>query len=295
MKEIKKSFFTLTAKVVIVNDKNEILLIRRSKTDKTAPGKYDLPGGRIEADENIEEALVREIKEEVGLEVKMGPVLFVFDFGKRHDEEYEIGDEKFLVKGKGVRFLAYYKEGEISLSFEHDEYLWLDFEKALEKFGDSDFEKDKIESIKKAEKYLEMQGSLEGWKRCMADFENYKKRQAEDRKDMIAFSNMNLILEILPILDNFYASTEFVPEDQKENQWVIGIMHIQKQLEKVLEDNGVNEIVVKAGDEFDPNIMEAIENDSKNIKKSDNKVEKVLVKGYKIGGKVIRAAKVAVK
>ena len=138
-----------------------------------------------------------------------------------------------------------------------------------------------------------MKDSLEGWKRCMADFENYKKRQAEDRKDMIAFSNTNLILEILPILDNFYASTEFVPEDQKENQWVIGIMHIQKQLEKVLEDNGVNEISVKPGDEFDPNTMEAVENDSQD--RSGDKVEKVLIRGYKMGGKVIRATKVSVK
>ena len=293
MEKTKKDFFTLTVKAVIINQEGKVLLVRRSKTDSIKAGEYDLPGGKVDYREKIEVAMHREIQEELGIEVELGPVIYTFDFENKYDREYKLGEERIKIGGKGLRFIAFYKEGEIKLSHEHDKYEWLDFDKALGRFGDSDFTKDKKTAIKKAQKYLEMKNSLEGWKRCMADFENYKKRQAEDRKDMIAFSNTNLILEILPILDNFYASTEFVPEDQKENQWVIGIMHIQKQLEKVLEDNGVNEISVKPGDEFDPNTMEAVENDSQD--RSGDKVEKVLIRGYKMGGKVIRATKVSVK
>lgn len=183
------------------------------------------------------------------------------------------------------------------MSDEHEEYVWLSIEDALEKLSAKDgFENEKRETIAKAQKYLERKNSFNSWKRCLADFENYKKRQAGERADMIAYSNINLISEILPVLDNFNASTDHIPEDQKDDPWVIGIMHIQHQLEKVLEDNGVIEIEVKTGDEFDPNTMEAIKQESENNKKEGkNKVEKVLMKGYKIGGKVIRAARVSVK
>jgi molecular chaperone GrpE len=128
----------------------------------------------------------------------------------------------------------------------------------------------------------------------LADFENYKKRQAEERKDFTTFSNVNLILEILPVVDNFYASTEHIPEDQKENAWVVGIMHIRKQLEKILEDNGLREIGVKEKDEFNPTTMEAVEKEE-NGKESKGVVKKVIMRGYKINDRIIRAAKVSVE
>ncbi|MDO9231705.1 MAG: nucleotide exchange factor GrpE [bacterium] len=295
----KKDFFSLTVKAVIINQEGKILIIKRSENDSIKAGEYDLPGGNIDYRENIEIAMKREIEEELGIEVEIGPIIYAFDFENKYDREYEFGKEKIKVGGKGLRFIAYYKGGEIKLSDEHQEYEWLDFDKALEKFGDSDFTKDKKESIVKAREYLELKNSLEGWKRCMADFENYKKRQIEERKDIIAFSNVNLILELIPILDNFHASTDHIPEDQKDGGWVVGIMHIQKQLEKVLEENGVSEILVNVGDEFDPNIMEAVS--SANITNentndtNENKVKKVLMKGYEINNKVIRVARVAVE
>ncbi len=312
MEKRKKDFFSLTVKAVIVNQEGKVLIIKRSKDDAIKAGEYDLPGGNIDYRENIEVAIKREIKEELGIEVELGSIIYAFDFENKYDREYEFGEEKIKIGGKGLRFIAYYKDGEIKLSDEHQGYEWLNFDKALEKFGNNDFTKDKKESIVKAKEYLEMKNSLEGWKRCMADFENYKKRQSEERKDMIAFSNVNLISELIPILDNFHASTSHIPEEQKENPWVTGIMYIQKQLEKVLQDYGVLEIEVKVGDEFDPNIMEAITDanlpastreDASSTRggrtecESTNKdvVIKVLMKGYKINNKVIRAARVIVE
>ncbi|MFZ2975059.1 MAG: nucleotide exchange factor GrpE [Candidatus Moraniibacteriota bacterium] len=297
MEKRKKDFFSLTVKVAIINKEGKILIIKRSKDDAIKAGEYDLPGGNIDYRENIEVAMKREIKEELGIEVELGPIIYAFDFENKYDREYEFGKEKIKVGGKGLRFIAYYEDGEIELSHEHQKYEWLDFDRALEKFGNSDFTKDKKETIRRAKEYLELKNSLEGWKRCMADFENYKKRQNEERKDMIAFSNVNLISELIPILDNFHASTEHIPEEQKENPWVTGIMYIQKQLEKVLQDYSVLEIEVKIGDEFDPSIMEAVKQESGDSEQetSENKVKKILMKGYKINNKVIRAARVAVE
>lgn len=137
---------------------------------------------------------------------------------------------------------------------------------------------------------------LNNWKRAVADFENYKKQQAENQKEFARFANVNLMMQILPVIDNFYASTGHIPEEQKNNPWVVGIMHIQKQLEQVLRDNGVDEIEVKEGDEFDPNVHEAVGdmNDANRQPNDANKISKILSKGYRIDGKVIRAAKVIV-
>jgi molecular chaperone GrpE len=100
-------------------------------------------------------------------------------------------------------------------------------------------------------------------------------------------------LQIIPVLDNFHISTDHIPEDQKEGGWVVGIMHIQKQLENVLAENGVEEIETKIGDKFNPEIHEAIQNSGKEQETSD-KIQKIVMKGYKMSGKIIRPVKVIV-
>lgn len=142
----------------------------------------------------------------------------------------------------------------------------------------------------------ESEKHLDGWKRCQADFENYKKRQTELQWELAKYSGLNLIMQILPVLDNFHASADHIPLDQKENPWVVGIMYIQKQLEKILEDNGVKEIKTEIGDDFDPQIHEAVHNSQQEKEKAgQHKIAKVVLKGYKIEGKVIRAARVIVE
>ncbi|MFA6973356.1 MAG: nucleotide exchange factor GrpE [Parcubacteria group bacterium] len=146
----------------------------------------------------------------------------------------------------------------------------------------------------------QVQENLDGWKRAQADFENYKKRQADSAKDLIRYASENVIMQIIPVLDNFQASTAHVPEDQKSNAWVTGIMYIQKQLEDVLKDQGVSEIDAKVGENFDPTLHEAIEDkECKSCKSKDyefkNKIKQVVAKGYKIENKVIRPARVVVE
>lgn len=141
---------------------------------------------------------------------------------------------------------------------------------------------------------------LDGWKRCQADFENYKKRQAESSKDMMRYANEGLILQIIPVIDNFQASTAHVPEDQKENPWVTGIMYIQKQLEGILFEQGVSVIEANVGDNFDPAIHEAFKGDSNDTNEHPNdsnvlKIKKVVARGYELGERVIRPARVIVE
>ncbi|MDO8529648.1 MAG: nucleotide exchange factor GrpE [bacterium] len=165
----------------------------------------------------------------------------------------------------------------------------LENEKIAESEEESTEGVEEIKEISKEEEYLN------GLKRCQADFENYRKRQDESKKELKDFILEDLALQILPVVDNFQMSLGHIPEDQGKSPWVEGILHIQRQLETILKDNGITEIEAKEGDEFNPEIHEAIHQESENSEqKSKNKVKKIISKGYKIGEKVIRAAKVIV-
>ncbi len=155
----------------------------------------------------------------------------------------------------------------------------------------------------KAEEYLN------DLKRTQADFENYKKRQAESQKELGGYLIEKLVLDIVPVLDNFRAATSHVPPEQKDSPWVTGIQYIEKHLEDVVKSNGVEVIEVKEGDAFDPTIHESLGSEgerskeqveseaegSELVEEKAHTVVKVLQKGFKLGGKVIRPAKVTVK
>lgn len=146
---------------------------------------------------------------------------------------------------------------------------------------------------------------LRDLQRCQADFSNYKKRQQESQKELAGYLIEKLVMDITPVLDNFQMATSHVPADATNSPWVIGIQYIEKQLEKVLTDNGLEVLEAQVGDVFDPSIHEAIKNVGEDNTVSDARkdeteivaqvIAEVLQKGYKIGNKVIRPVKVAVK
>lgn len=143
---------------------------------------------------------------------------------------------------------------------------------------------------------------LHDLQRLQADFANYKKRQQESQKELSGYLIERLVLDLIPVLDNFRMATNHVPEGSKSDPWVVGIQYIEKQLEDVLTANGMQVIEVKEGDAFDPSIHEAI-SDEQSTEEAESQEEapqmqtvaKVLQKGYRIGDKVIRPAKVSVK
>ncbi len=141
----------------------------------------------------------------------------------------------------------------------------------------------------KAEEYLN------DLKRTQADFENYKKRQAESQKELGGYLIEKLVLDIVPVLDNFRAATSHVPPEQKDSPWVTGIQYIEKQLETVLTENGVTTLDATPGELFDPSLHEAVGTEGTEEENSEqHKIAKVLQKGYKVGTKVVRPARVSV-
>ncbi len=143
--------------------------------------------------------------------------------------------------------------------------------------------KDLDEQRKKSDDYYDR------LKRNMAEFDNYKKRITKEKDLMYNTITSDVVLEILPIIDNFEKaiSTETTDKDYKN-----GIKMIYDDLINVLNKLGVEEIE-SIGKEFDPNFHEAVMHIEDDTKKEKEIVE-VFRKGYKINNKVIRHSMVKV-
>ena len=150
------------------------------------------------------------------------------------------------------------------------------------------------EAKKKCEEYLD------GWTRERADFLNHKKEEMERIGIMIKYANEELILKILPILDNIClaARQNFSSENLDGQESVCvksffnGLDQIKKQFEDFLSKEGI-EAIKSIGEPFDPNTMEAVEEISGSPTPAESGVviEEVL-RGYTMHGKVIRPARV---
>ncbi|MFZ5982094.1 MAG: nucleotide exchange factor GrpE, partial [Patescibacteria group bacterium] len=267
---------------LIANQDGLILLARNRKCFD----KYTIPGGHVELGESLEEAVLREVKEEIGIDVaiagKIGFSEAVFHENFQEGKHFVFLDFVCLYDGEKEAISLDEKE------YVKDDYVWVDPEGAL-KMDIAVGTRNVIERYLEEKKKVEY---LSGWQRCLADFKNYKKRQLEIQRNAEQFSKERMILEILPVIDNFEASLAHVPEKEKDSAWVVGINHIKTQLENILKDNGISEIETKAGDEFDPEIHEAVSKGEEG--KEKNKIAKVVQKGYRSGGRVIRATKVTV-
>jgi len=141
---------------------------------------------------------------------------------------------------------------------------------------------------------------LAGWQRERADFLNYKREELERIGEILKYTNVGLILNILPILDNFEIAEKKLPEDLKNDENVKGILQIKNQILDFLKNQGVEEIK-SAGEKFDPNFHEAVEEiEPSSAKATEGKdiksgiIVEEIQKGYKIHGKVLRPAKVRV-
>jgi len=154
--------------------------------------------------------------------------------------------------------------------------------------------KEKLEQLKeKIEKLREEKEEyLEGWQRARANFINYKKREKERLQETIKYSSEEFLLKLLPILDNLERAEQYIPREEREKDWVQGIIHIKTQFRRFLKEEGVERIKT-IGKKFDPNFAEAIERIETDDYNSDI-VAKEIQPGYKLEDKVLRPAKVKV-
>ena len=135
---------------------------------------------------------------------------------------------------------------------------------------------------------------LGGWKRALADYDNLKKDLGREREEMRQYIKLGLAEDLITVLDNFDQAVKHRPSDlpKEVDGWVVGVCHVQKQFDDFL--RGMNlEPFGTAGDKFDANLHDAAGERAEDDKK-DQEILEVQTRGWSMGDRVVRPAKVIV-
>lgn len=130
---------------------------------------------------------------------------------------------------------------------------------------------------------------LANWQRTEADFRNYKRREEEEKKELIKMANSQLVCDILPVLDAFDRAFKGVSPDDEKQSWLEGFRQIQHMLMDVLGKYGLSEVKC-VGEVFDPRIHEAVARGDG----VEGQVIEEVRKGYWFKDKLLRAPQVVV-
>lgn len=166
-----------------------------------------------------------------------------------------------------------------------------------------EFNDDGEEDLKKTLKKLrtdlkvakkEKEEYLLGWQKERADFANYKKEE-DNRRVMFSEAMRERILSsFLSVMDSFnMAFTNKEAWEKVDPNWRKGVEYIYSQMNGVFEEYGVKPIG-EVGDVFDPSQHESIDVVATDKKEDNHKIANVIQKGYKLGDRVIRPARVNV-
>jgi len=126
--------------------------------------------------------------------------------------------------------------------------------------------------------------------RRQAEFDNYRRRAADQQASILELAKQDVVLQLLPLIDNIDRALAHVPEDLQSNPWAQGVAGVAKQAEETFKNIGVTKIQT-VGQLFDHNQMEAIVAEGEG---DQEEVSEELQSGYKLGEKVIRPAMVKV-
>lgn len=147
--------------------------------------------------------------------------------------------------------------------------------------------KDKLaDREKEAAEYLDI------LKRLKAEFENYKKRMVKEQTRMIEIASEELVLKVLPVLDNLERALNAARKNHDGEKLLKGIEMVDIQLKEVLKTEGL-ETIYPQGEPFDPEKHEAVMQAESDGHEEDSVIE-VMQKGYQYKGKLLRPAMVKV-
>jgi molecular chaperone GrpE len=150
--------------------------------------------------------------------------------------------------------------------------------------GSSDFERKLAEAEATRDEYLDL------LQRKQAELENFRKRALRDQERLVAHAHERLVKELLPILDDLERALE-AAEAHEEAALVDGVKLVEKALRKALEKEGLAEIDTGGG--FDPHVHEALLTRPGDGAEPGSVLE-VVQRGYRVGDRVVRPAKVIV-
>ncbi len=245
-----------------VNDQAEILLVREKNSQL-----WLALSGIIKTGISPKKALEEKAKKELNLKVE---TLNLFDSG-------------FVDNILMLRYLVNNFSGEIKLGDKYEEFSWV-------KLSDVKDQENVCPHVKKAvHKILELKelDTFEvKYKLALADYQNLLKKTAADKTEFAKYAISDLLEDIIPVYDHLKMSLQGLPPEEETSAWVIGVKYVLKQFKDSLVTRGVEEIKT-VGEKFDHNTMEALSGEGEIV-------EKEVMPGYKLNGRLVRAAKVIV-
>ena len=146
----------------------------------------------------------------------------------------------------------------------------------------SENEKQKAELAEQKDMYL----------RVLAEYENFRRRTAEEKSKIYSDATSEAVEKFLPVLDNLEHAAGCTAESDADSAIRQGVELVLRSFRDILEKLGVSEIPA-LGETFDPNIHNAVMRED-NPDKGENEITEVFQKGYKLGNKVIRYSMVKV-
>ncbi|MBS0001210.1 MAG: nucleotide exchange factor GrpE [Cyclobacteriaceae bacterium] len=157
--------------------------------------------------------------------------------------------------------------------------------KKAQKHDGKEIEKLKSEIGELKDKYL----------RIYSEFENYRRRTSREKFELVSTANEELMVELLPVIDDFERAIKALEENDMDIQAVKeGIVLIFNKLKNVTEKKGLKPMESKPGDSFDTEIHDAITQIPVPEENLKGKVVDTVEKGYYLNDKVIRFAKVVI-
>jgi molecular chaperone GrpE len=153
-----------------------------------------------------------------------------------------------------------------------------------QEIDDTSVETEELEALRNENEEL-----IDTLQRLQADFDNYRKRAARDQESLVARAGERIVKELLPILDDLERALEAV-ESHEEAKLEDGVQLVYRQLEQLLEKEGL--ALVETDGKFDPHVHEALLTQPSDA--DEGSVIEVLQKGYRLGDRVLRPARVVV-
>lgn len=133
---------------------------------------------------------------------------------------------------------------------------------------------------------------LEGWQRARAELDNFRKRVVSEQASRDQRARASLLAKLLTVAEHFQAVVKHVPSDLQNQAWAQGVLHVAREFEQVLQDQGV-EIINQAQVVFDPALHEAV-SQAQNSEAKSGVVLEIIQPGYKLGELILKPARVKI-
>ncbi|MAE08992.1 MAG: nucleotide exchange factor GrpE [Bacteroidetes bacterium] len=152
----------------------------------------------------------------------------------------------------------------------------------------------KLKAEKKIDELQDQYNELnDKYLRIYSEFDNYRKRTNKERLELLKSASHEVIVDLLPVLDDFDRAITAIDEHGVDEETKKGLLLIYNKLYSILSQKGL-ESMDSVGKDFDTDYHEAITNIPAPSKDLVGKVVDVVEKGYLLNGKIIRFAKVVI-